>query len=160
MRIAHWNRTQAPSSAMPSTASRFMAAASPTGREPAGLDQCNGHVAPVADGSEAYHYHASETLPNLPPCLVGVQAQGNFTTTATAGIGAQRAGEDGRNEPPRPGGMPPGFEEAAAALGVAPQALMEALGGPGQQPDLAAVAEALGVTEVALRGALPPPPNQ
>ena len=56
--------------------------------------------------------------------------------------------------------MPPGFEEAAATLGVEPQALMEALGGPGQQPDLAAVAEALGVTEVALRGALPPPPNQ
>ena len=132
----------------------------PDGSEPAGLDQCNGHVAPVADGTEAYHYHATETFPNLPPCLVGVQAQGNFTTTATAGIGAQRAGEDGRNEPPRPGGTPPGFEEAAAALGVEPQALMEALGGPGQQPDLAAVAEALGVTEEALRGALPPPPNQ
>ena len=55
--------------------------------------------------------------------------------------------------------MPPGFEEAATALGVEPQALMEALGGPGQRLDLAAVAEALGVTEEALRDALPPPPN-
>ncbi|MFZ7094015.1 YHYH protein [Primorskyibacter sp. 2E233] len=135
----------------------------PDGSEPAGLDQCNGHVAPVADGAEVYHYHARETFPNLPPCLVGVQAQGNFTTTATAGIGAQRAGQDGRNEPPRPeggaGGMPPDFEDAAVVLGVAPQALLDALGGPGQQPDLATAAEKLGVTEEALRDALPPPPN-
>ena len=136
----------------------------PDGSLPAGLDQCNGHLDLVADGTEAYHYHARETFPNLPPCLVGWQAQGNFTTTATAGIGAQRAGEDGRNEPPRPagggpGGMPPGFEEAAAALGVEPQALLDALGGPGRKPDLAAAAEKLGITEEALRGALPPPPN-
>lgn len=84
----------------------------PDGSKPAGLDQCNGHAGPVADGAEACHDHASETFPNLPPCLAGVQAQGNFATTATAGIGAQRAGDDGRNEPPRPdgggpGGMPP-----------------------------------------------------
>lgn len=137
----------------------------PDGSEPVGLDQCNGHVAPAADGAAVYHYHARETFPNLPPCLVGVQAQDNFTTTATAGIGAQRAGQDGRNEPPRPqgggpGGMPPGFEEAAASLGVTPQALLDALGGPGQRPDLAAAATQLGVTEEALRGVLPPPPNQ
>lgn len=137
----------------------------PDGSEPAGLDQCNGHVAEISDGIEAYHYHASESFPNLPPCLVGMQAQSNFTTTATAGIGAQRAGEDGRNEAPRPegggpGDMPPGFEEAAAELGVQSEALLEALGGPGQQPDLAAVAAALGVSEDALRNALPPPPNQ
>ena len=111
---------------------------SATDRFPRASIACNGHVAPVADGTEAYHYHALETFPNLPPCLVGVQAQDNFSTTATAGIGAHRAGEDGRNEPPRPGGggpggMPPGFEEAAATLGVEPQALMEALGGPGQR---------------------------
>ncbi|MFT6089467.1 YHYH protein [Sulfitobacter sp.] len=137
----------------------------PDGSAPTGLDQCNGHVSRVADGTAVYHYHASETFPNLPPCLVGVQAQGNFSTTATAGVGAQRAGEDGRSEPPRPqdggpGGMPPGFEEAATALGVEPQALLEALGGPGQQPDLAAAAKTLGVTENALRSVLPPPPNQ
>ena len=131
------------------------------GAEPVGLDQCNGHIG--EDGT--YHYHASVDFPNLPPCLVGVQAQDNFTTTATAGVGAQRAGEDGRNEAPRPeggapGGMPPGFEEAAAELGVEAQALMEAIGGPGQQPDLAAAAATLGVSEEALRAALPPPPNQ
>lgn len=131
---------------------------------PVGLDECNGHLAEVTDGTEAYHYHASEDFPNLPPCLVGVQAQENFSTTATAGVGATRAGEDGRNEPPRPeggaGGMPPGFEDAAAELGVDPQALLEALGGPGQQPDFAAAAAALGVSEDALRAAVPPPPNQ
>ncbi|MEM5542329.1 YHYH protein [Sulfitobacter sp. AS92] len=131
------------------------------GLQPVGLDQCNGHIG--EDG--AYHYHASADFPNLPPCLVGMQAQDNFTTTATAGVGAQRAGEDGRNEAPRPegggpGGMSPGFEEAAAELGVEPQALMEALGGPGQQPDLAAAAATLGVSEASLRAALPPPPNQ
>lgn len=136
----------------------------PDGSAPVGLDECNGHVAAVADHTEAYHYHASEDFPNLPPCLVGVQAQENFSTTATAGVGATRAGEDGRNEPPRPEGgargMPPGFEEAAATLGVDSQALLEALGGPGQLPDFAAMAATLGVSEDALRAALPSPPNQ
>jgi hypothetical protein len=127
----------------------------PDGSEPAELDQCNGHVAPVTDGSAVYHYHASKSFPNLPPCLVGVQAQGNFITTATAGIGAQRPGEGGG-----PGGMPPGLNEAAATLGVEPQALMEALGGRGQKPDLAAAAATLGVTEDALCNALPTPPNR
>lgn len=133
------------------------------GLEPAGLDQCNGHVSALADGTETYHYHASDSFPNLPPCLVGVQAQNNFSTTATAGVGAQRAGQDGRNEAPRPqgggGGMPEGFEDAAVKLGVEPQALLDALGGPGQQPDFAAAAATLGVTEDALRVILPPPPN-
>lgn len=136
----------------------------PDGSAPVGLDECNGHVAAVADGTEVYHYHASEDFPNLPPCLVGVQAQANFSTTATAGVGATRAGADGRNEPPRPEGgagrMPPGFEDAAAELGVDPQALLQALGGPGQQPDFAAAAATLGITEDALRAALPPPPHR
>ena len=94
-----------------------------------------------------------------------MQATENFSTTATAGIGATRAGMDGRNEPPRgagaPGQMPPDFTQAAEALGVTPDHLMQALGdrrsGP---PDLAAAAKPLGVTEEALRAALPPPPNR
>ncbi|WP_417601669.1 YHYH protein [Pararhodobacter oceanensis] len=144
------------------------------GSAPEGLDQCNGHIGTLADGSTSYHYHASEDFPNLPPCLVGVQAQGNFTTTATAGVGAQRAGEDGRNEAPRPegggpdggpegggpGGMPPEFTQAAETLGITPQALIEALGGPGQQPDFAAAAATLGVSEDRLRSLVPPPPNR
>ncbi|WP_372802733.1 hypothetical protein [Paracoccus seriniphilus] len=59
-----------------------------------------------------------------------------------------------------PGGMPPGFDEAAAQLGVTADALMQALeaaGGPGA--DLAEVAEALDPDEAALRAALPAPPS-
>jgi hypothetical protein len=135
------------------------------GATPTGLDACNGHVGATALG-ETYHYHASEDFPNLPPCLVGVQAADNFSTTASAGIGATRAGLDDRNEPPRPmdggpGQMPPGFEEAAAALGLSADTLMQALqsSGPGR-PDLAVAAKALGIPEDALRAALPPPPGQ
>tara|TARA_R110000868_G_scaffold107263_4_gene293441 strand:+ start:62266 stop:63483 length:1218 start_codon:yes stop_codon:yes gene_type:complete len=142
------------------------------------LDDCNGHVGLTVRG-ETYHYHASQDFPNLPACLVGVQARNNFSTTATAGIGATRAGQDGRNEPPRPGiggpmnggpggprgggpgGPPPGFDEAATSLGITPQQLMEALGDPrGGRPDLAAAAARLGITESELRAALPPPPGR
>ena len=141
--------------------------AEPDGTVPANLDACNGHVSMTTSGEEVYHYHASAGFPNLPPCLVGVQADGNFITTATAGIGTARAGEGGRNEPPRPGdgapggGMPPGFEQAAHELGISADALfeaMEAAGGP--KADLAQVAVTLGVKEDALRPALPQPPGQ
>lgn len=132
------------------------------GREPVGLDRCNGHVSAIADGSQVYHYHASATFPNLPACLVGVQAQNNFSTTATAGIGATRAGEDGRNEAPRgEGGMPPGFDQAAATLGVTADVLFQAMqAAGGRHADLAVVAGQLGVTKEALQDALPMPPRQ
>lgn len=130
-----------------------------------GLDACNGHVGPTVLG-EIYHYHASEDFPNLPPCLVGVQAVDNFSTTATAGIGATRAGADGRNEPPRPmggrpGDLPPGFDKAAVTLGISTDTLMQALqsSGPGR-PDLAIAAQTLGISEDTLRAVLPPPPGQ
>ncbi len=124
------------------------------GTTPEGLDQCNGHIGMTAYG-ETYHYHAAESFPNLPPCLVGVVAQDNFSTTASSGIGAQ--GFDGAAVPGghQQGRMPPGFEEAAETLGVDAEALMEALGRPGQDPDLAAAATQLGVPEEALRAALP-----
>jgi|TARA_R110001606_G_scaffold123332_6_gene256538 hypothetical protein len=52
----------------------------------------------------------------------------------------------------------PGFDEAAASLGVSTQTLMAALGAPrGGRPDLAAAAARLGITESELRVALPPP---
>ncbi len=126
------------------------------------LDACNGHVM-LTDGEETYHYHASLNFPNLPTCLVGVQAQNNFSTTATAGIGATRAGQDGRNEPPGggPGQTPPGIDKAATALGITAEELLQALGDPqGGRPNLAAAAEKLGITEDALRTVLPPPPEQ
>ena len=53
------------------------------------------------------------------------------------------------------GGQGPDFAAAAATLGVTEEALMEALGEPGQgEPDFAAAAEALGVTEAELMDAL------
>ncbi|WP_138936226.1 hypothetical protein [Roseovarius arcticus] len=58
------------------------------------------------------------------------------------------------------GSLPPGFEDAAAALGISADALMQAMaqaGGP--RADLAAVAAALEIEEEDLRAALPPPPN-
>ncbi|PJI85739.1 YHYH protein [Yoonia maricola] len=133
------------------------------GTIPTDLDACNGHVGETSDG-EVYHYHASTAFPNLPPCLVGVQAQDNFVTTASAGIGAQNAADGGRHEPPRPGEIgqvrvPPGFDEAAAELGVTTETLMEALQNPaGGRPDLAIAAERLGVTMEELQAILPPPP--
>jgi len=134
------------------------------GAEVTGLDACNGHIGATPTG-EIYHYHATDEFPNLPACLVGVQAVGNFSTTATAGVGATRAGADGRNEPPRPGDgtsgqMPPGFAEAAETLGVTPEELVRALGDPqAGRPDMSAAAKALGITEDALRATLPPPPD-
>lgn len=147
--------------------------------EPQNLDECNGHVGVSANGEEAYHYHAAEGFPNLPKCLSGVSAQNNFSTTATAGVGAKRVGEDGRGEPPRPGGgeggpegsgrperpggpggTPPGFEEAANKLGVSLADLTKAMedsGGP--RADLGDVAGILGVSEDDLRAALPPKPG-
>ena len=125
------------------------------GAQPTGLDQCGGHVGATAAG-EIYHYHASESFPNLPTCLVGVTAKDNFTTTAAQGIGAVNPRGDAGT-----GGVPPGFDEAAATLGVTPEALLQAMdaaGGP--QADLAAVAATLGVDTDALRAALPTPPNQ
>lgn len=144
---------------------------------PSDLDACNGHVGATSDhAGKTYHYHASTSFPNLPPCLVGVQANNNFATTASLGVGAsghpeqakrpgQGEAEDrmGQGERPRhgPGRMPPGFEEAAGKLGVSSQSLMQAVrdaGGP--RLDFAKAAQTLGVSENALRNALPPPPDR
>lgn len=129
---------------------------------PTDLDACNGHIGMTPQGETVYHYHASESFPNLPPCLVGVQAKDNFTTTATAGVGAQNAGSNGRNEPPRPehgkeGDTPSEFAEAAEKLSVSLDDLMEALrpSAPDAQPDVKAAAKILGVSEKDLEAALP-----
>ncbi|RJE79630.1 YHYH protein [Paracoccus sp. JM45] len=125
-----------------------------------GLDECNGHTGPTAIG-ETYHYHSSEDFPNLPPCLVGVQAQDNFLTTATAGVGATHPDEGMRRNDGGPAGQtPPGFDEAAKKLGVTAKKLLQAMGDPRDgHPDLATAAENLGVTEAELRDILPPPPG-
>jgi hypothetical protein len=126
------------------------------GKMPTDLDECYGHTGPTQTNLEGeYHYHATANFPNLPVCLKGVQAQNNFSTTASSGIGSARGGGG-------PGGRsgPPKFAEAAKKLGVTEQALKSALdeaGGP--RADLAAVAKTLKVNEADLRAALPKPPN-
>lgn len=124
------------------------------GKVPTDLDECYGHTgATEANPEGEYHYHATANFPNLPVCLKGVVAENNFSTTASAGIGAARGGGGG------PGG-PPDFGEAAKKLGVTEQALKQALdkaGGP--RADLAEVARTLNVSETDLRAALPKPPN-
>lgn len=137
------------------------------GAVPENLDECGGHD-PDTNG-QSYHYHSGTTFPNLPKCLAGVVAEDNFITTAQVGVGAMPAQgtEITRGSPPggrgdRPtgaGGMPPGFVEAAAKLGVTPEALFEAMeAAGGADADLAEVAQALGVSEEALRAALPARP--
>lgn len=120
------------------------------GTKPIGLDACGGHVGMTAESDEpVYHYHASETFPNLPPCLVGVVAQNNFTTTAAQGIGSARAEEGG-------GRRGPNFSQAAATLGVERSALEEAMRAEGgREADLAKVAARLGVSTEMLEAALP-----
>ncbi|MGB1286898.1 MAG: YHYH protein [Aggregatilineales bacterium] len=98
------------------------------GTVPEDLDECGGHFGITAEYPDGiYHYHASTEAPNLPECLVGVQAVNNFSTTASTGIGANGGqgggpgGEGGRPEggPPgggqggRPEGGPPGGGEGA-----------------------------------------------
>jgi len=128
---------------------------------PKDLDTCGGHVSPTRqDPTASYHYHAPQEFPNLPPCLSGVQARGNFTTTAKTGIGSAGGGgprgPGGRGGPgggpgraggPGRGGPPPGFADAAKKLGVTEEALMNAVrehGGP--RLNFADAAKALGVT--------------
>ena len=127
------------------------------GQVPTDLDSCNGHTGPTPEHPEGvYHYHASLSFPNLPTCLRGVSAQGNFSTTAQQGIGSQRAPGRGAHE-----GPPPGLDAAAKKLGVSEKALMAAIvANGGRQLNTAAAAKALGVGEEALKAALPKPPGQ
>ncbi|WP_018698623.1 E2F family transcription factor [Amorphus coralli] len=66
----------------------------------------------------------------------------------------------------RPGGgahgqVPPGFDEAAASLGVTTQQLMDALGDPRRgRPDLDEAARKLGVSTGQLQAVLPAPPKR
>lgn len=140
------------------------------GSMPTDLDMCDGHFGVAEQGhEEVYHYHAPAEFPNLPSCLIGVQAVNNFSTTAQAGIGANppEGTEITRGEAPRGGqgggqgnGIPPGFEQAAQALNVSTEEFMAAItAAGGRDLDFAAAAQTLGVSEDALRSALPPPPQ-
>jgi len=120
------------------------------GSAPTDLDECGGHIGNTGSG-ETYHYHAAETFPNLPPCLVGVMAENNFMTTAAQGIGAANARNGGGGK-----GTPPGFDTAAAKLGISAEELFEAMNDAGgRDADLSEVAAQLGVDADVLRDALP-----
>lgn len=126
----------------------------PDGSIPTDLDACNGHF---SEGI-GYHYNATADFPNLPPCLTGVMAEQNFSTTAKGGVGAA-GGPDGG---PAGGGhgLPAGFEAAAETLGVSATDLLMALQAAGapQNLDAAKAADSLGVTVEALTAALPQRP--
>ena len=148
------------------------------GAKPTDLDACGGHTSATLENPDgSYHYHASDTFPNLPGCLSGVSAKNNFSTTAKQGIGAKRGqsgpggpggpggpppGRGGSGGPPGrggPGGPPPGFDIAAKKLGVSVDELGRAvMENGGRQLDFAAAAKDLGVSEAALKAALPPAP--
>ena len=123
------------------------------GKIPTDLDACNGHTSATLENPKGtYHYHASTEFPNLPSCLSGVVAQDNFTTTAKQGIGAENGtGAGGPGQ-----AAPPGFDTAATTLGVSEADLLSAImKNGGRQLDTAAAAKDLGVTEAALKAALP-----
>jgi len=134
------------------------------GSTPENLDECHGHVGstPQSD-SNIYHYHSSESFPNLPPCLTGVSAEGNFSTTAVKGAGGQGARNRGENghQGHNTKRTPPGFAEAAKKLGVTEEAFFKAMtDAGGRHADIKEVAEALGVSEETLRSILPKPPTK
>jgi hypothetical protein len=130
------------------------------GNVPTDLDECNGRIS--SDGT--YGYYATAEFPNLPPCLTGVVAENNFSTTAKGGIGAeggpQGGGHQGGDRQDGGQGLPPGFEEAANALGVSAEALLMALqdAGAPQNLDIDAAAASLGVSADDLQAAMPKRP--
>jgi hypothetical protein len=127
------------------------------GNVPTDLDDCNGRIG--SDGT--YRYHATAEFPNLPPCLTGVMAENNFSTTAQGGIGAAGAGnEQGQGGQDDQRGLPPGFDAAATSLGVTADALLTALQNAGapQNLDFDAAASSLGVSAADLQAALPKRP--
>ncbi len=89
---------------------------------------------------------------NLVRC---VRSGGQTVTSGTTAAASPDAG--GATDQGTVAGGP--LADAAAMLGVTEQALVDALGPPGDgEPDLAAAAVILGITESELREALPPPP--
>ncbi|WP_289027966.1 YHYH protein [uncultured Paraglaciecola sp.] len=131
------------------------------GKIPTDLDTCNGHLGPTPDSAEPiYHYHASATFPNLPTCLSGVVAKNNFSTNAAQGIGAEGGKGPRRGGPGHKGGTPPGFEQAANKLGITASELFKVVKkNGGRKLNISAAAKELGISEAALKAALPQPPR-
>ena len=125
------------------------------GSVPDDLDECGGHVGLTEKGGKpVYHYHATNSFPNLPKCLVGVFAKDNFSTNASGGLGSA----NGRGGPGGPGGGAPDFDAIAKKLGVDAKLLAETLkDAGGRNADLNVVAEKLNISVDVLQKAIPNP---
>ncbi|GAB5490954.1 MAG: hypothetical protein Phog2KO_11690 [Phototrophicaceae bacterium] len=131
--------------------------AEPDGHVAEDLDECNGHFGPTPENpdGEEYHYHARLDFPNLPTCLVGVVANNSFSTTASSGIGANQGGGPGQGNGGQDGQgqNQPDFAAAAEQLGITEATLQEALGDE-RPPNFEVAAETLGITLEELQDAL------
>ena len=119
-----------------------------------GLDACSGHTGETRELGTVYHYHLTYESPNLPECRIGAVAREKLTSPDNPYVQLP----DGIG--PGAGGLgssvvPPGFLEAAEALGLPVDELLRALGPP--PPDLEAAAATLGIAVETLRSVLPPP---
>ena len=119
---------------------------------PTDLDACSGHTGETHEFGTVYHYHLNYESPNLPGCRTGATAEGKLTSPDNPNVTLP----DGNRVGPR--SVPPGFAEAAKALGVSVAELLRALGPP--PPDFEAAAATLGIAVEALRAVIPPPPSR
>ena len=114
------------------------------------LDECHGHTHEIEwDGQMVTMYHYHATYEY--PYTVGCFRGTPALTAAPMGGGQQPAG----GQPPAGGqslGGEPDLAAAAARLGISERQLRDALGPP--PPDLEAAAARLGITEAQLRAAL------
>ncbi len=118
--------------------------------ETGNLDSCNGIE---IDGE--YAYLITDTYPFVGRCLNGEVTEAGPGGAAPGGGAPDDAGPEGA----APGaGDGADLTEAAAALGISAEELMDAIGGP--PPDFEAAAEKLGVSVEVLTDLLPAPPGR
>lgn len=134
----------------------------------ADLDECGGHVGPTPEFPDGiYHYHLTDDeAPYSIDCFHGEidassmqRGGGGQGPPGGQGAGDRQAPAEGGGAATDRGGPPgglPDFGQAAAALGISEQELIDALGTP---PDLAAAATTLGISLDELTAILPPPPG-
>ncbi|MEM9777378.1 MAG: YHYH protein [Chloroflexota bacterium] len=119
------------------------------------LDECNGTTV-----NGEYIYLITDDYPYISRCLMGETSgggQGGGQGGPPQGGGEGEGGRGGRQQGGGQGG-PPDLAAAAEALGVSEDALREAIGGP--PPDFEAASAALGISVEELQNALGGPPPQ
>ena len=119
----------------------------------ADLDACHGHKHAVMWNGKMqviYHYHMTREFPYSVGCFKGSVVNRH----AESGQNAQQGQPGPQGESSRPGRMADPrsiLEGAARTLGVDPQALRDAVGGP--PPDFARASRALGIPEERIHSA-------